>query len=165
MMLKHKIYVKRQRQGLGEGLFMPLIRRCTRAALEAEGVDVPCEISVLLTDDKGIQAINKKYRDLDEVTDVLSFPMQELKPGAFLASAEELDPETGLLPLGDIILSVERVRIQSQELGHSAGRELAYLIVHSVLHLLGYDHVDEGPEKKQMRDREKAIINNYFLTI
>ena len=157
-MIKHKIYVRRQRQGLGEGLFMPLIRRSVRAALDVEGVDVPCEISVLVTDDKGIRAINSKYRDIDAPTDVLSFPMQELQAGAFSASDIEISRETGRLPLGDIILSIERVFAQAEEYNQPRGRELSYLIIHATLHLLGYDHMDEGKEKKKMREREEKIL-------
>lgn len=157
-MIKHKIYVKRQRQGLGEGLYMPLIRRSVRATLDAEGVDVPCEISVLITDDKGIQAINKEFRNIDDPTDVLSFPMQELKPGEFSAESSEISPETGRLPLGDIIISVERVKAQAKEFNHGGAREMSYLIIHSTLHLLGYDHLDEGEEKRKMRKRENIIL-------
>lgn len=158
MTIKHKIYMRRQRQGLGEALFMPLIRRCVRATLDVEGVDVPCEVSVLVTDDKGIQAINKEFRNIDAPTDVLSFPMQELKAGEFCADEAEISKETGLLPLGDIIVSIERVWAQAEEFHHARGREMAYLIIHSTLHLLGYDHMDEGPSKKMMREHENEVL-------
>lgn len=135
-----------------------LLRRAIRTALDAEGVDVPCEVDVLLTDDAGIRAINKEQRGVDAATDVLSFPAWEFTPGAFDAAAGEPDPETGLLPLGDMALSIEHIRAQAAEYGNSLGREAAYLTVHSVLHLLGYDHLDEGEQKKQMRAREKAVM-------
>ena len=134
-----------------------LIRRVIRTALAAEGVGFPCEIDVLLTNDAGIHQINREMRQVDRPTDVLSFPEFELTPGE-LPTTEDADPGTGLVPLGDMVLSTERVAAQAQEYGHSNRRELAYLVVHSVLHLLGYDHLDEGAQKAQMREREEAIM-------
>ena len=127
------------------------------AALDAEGVDVPCEVDVLVTDDGGIHQVNLDMRGVDAPTDVLSFPMFELSPGD-KPSAEDADPATGLVPLGDMCVSLERARAQGEEYGHGLERELSYLAVHSVLHLLGYDHLDEGPEKARMRNREEAIM-------
>ena len=136
-----------------------LIRKCIRTALAAEGVTLPCEVDVLLTDDGGIHRINLDMRQVDAPTDVLSFPMFELTPGVPPTQEEaELDPATGLFPLGDMVISMERVKAQALEYGHSRRRELAYLVVHSVLHLLGYDHMDDGPAKAQMRRREEAIL-------
>ncbi len=134
-----------------------LLGRVIPAALEAEGVDAPCEVDVLLTDDAGIHAVNKEMRRVDAPTDVLSFPMFDLKPGD-KPSADDADPATGLVPLGDMCISLERARAQAEEFGHSVEREVAYLAVHSVLHLLGYDHLDEGPMKAQMREREENIL-------
>ena len=134
-----------------------LIRKVIRTALAAEGVDFPCEVDVLLTNDSGIHAINREMRQVDRPTDVLSFPEFDLTPGE-LPSAEDADPGTGLVPLGDMVISMERAAAQAKEYGHSGRRELAYLVVHSVLHLLGYDHLDEGPQKAQMRAREEAIL-------
>ena len=94
---------------------------------------------------------------MDRATDVLSFPEFELTPGE-LPGPEDADPGTGYVPLGDMVLSMERVKAQAKEYGHSNRRELAYLAVHSVLHLLGYDHMDEGEMKAQMRTREEAIM-------
>ena len=94
---------------------------------------------------------------MDRATDVLSFPEFELTPGE-LPGPEDADPGTGYVPLGDMVLSMERVKAQAREYGHSNRRELAYLAVHSVLHLLGYDHMDEGAMKAQMRTREEAIM-------
>ena len=130
-----------------------LIRRVIRTALAMQGVDFPCEVDVLVTSDAGIHQINLDMRQVDRPTDVLSFPEFELTPGA-----EDADPGTGLVPLGDMVLSMERVQAQAKEYGHSNRRELAYLVVHSVLHLLGYDHLDEGPMKAQMREREESIM-------
>ena len=134
-----------------------LIRRTIRTALAAEGLTAPCEVDVLLTDDDGIHAINREMRQVDRPTDVLSFPEFELTPGQ-LPGPEDADPGTGLIPLGDMVLSMERVAAQAREYGHSKRRELSYLVTHSVLHLLGYDHLDEGPMKAQMRAREEAIM-------
>ena len=134
-----------------------LIRRVIRTALAAEGVDFPCEVDVLLTNDSGIHAINREMRQVDRPTDVLSFPEFDLTPGE-LPGPEDADLGTGLVPLGDMVISMERVAAQAREYGHSNRRELSYLVVHSVLHLLGYDHLDEGPQKAQMRAREEAIL-------
>lgn len=134
-----------------------LIRRTIRTALAAEGLTAPCEVDVLLTDDGGIHEINRELRQVDRPTDVLSFPEFELTPGQ-LPGPEDADPGTGLIPLGDMVLSMERVAAQAREYGHSKRRELSYLVTHSVLHLLGYDHLDEGPMKAQMRAREEAVM-------
>jgi len=116
-----------------------------------------CEVDVRVTNDCRIQEVNLEMRGVDRATDVLSFPAFDLTPGE-LPGEEEADPATGLVPLGDMMLSMERVQAQAKEYGHSNRRELAYLVVHSVLHLLGYDHLDEGPEKARMRAREDAIM-------
>ena len=139
------------------------IRRVIRTALAAEGVTFPCEIDVLLTHDAGIHQINLDMRQVDRATDVLSFPEFDLTPGQ-LPDEEDADPGTGLVPLGDMVISMEHVTAQAKEYGHSNRRELAYLVVHSVLHLLGYDHLDEGPMKAQMRGREEAIMAELGLT-
>ena len=140
-----------------------LIRKVIRTGLAAEGMTLPCEVDVLLTDDEGIHAINLDMRDVDRPTDVLSFPEFELTPGE-LPDEEDADPGTGLIPLGDMVISMEHVAAQAVEYGHSRKRELAYLVTHSVLHLLGYDHLDEGPQKKQMRSREEAILAELGIT-
>ena len=141
-----------------------VIRRCINAVLQAEGVDPDCEINVLLTDDRGIHAINKASRGIDRPTDVLSFPMFSLTPGELPEDwSAYLDPETGLCPLGDMAISLERARRQAAEYGHSVSREVGYLTIHSMLHLLGYDHLDEGPEKARMRAREEIILRRVNL--
>lgn len=135
-----------------------IISKCIEATLDAEGIRVPCEINVLVTNDNGIHAINKASRNIDRPTDVLSFPMFQLEAGNPPADwTGYLDPETGLCPLGDMCISLERATAQAKEFGHSVKREVGYLTIHSMLHLLGYDHLDEGEQKKQMRAREEAI--------
>ena len=139
-----------------------LLNEVIPAALSAEGVDKPCEINVLLTDDEGIHAINLEQRGVDAPTDVLSFPMFDLKPGD-KPSAADVDPGTHLIPMGDMVLNLDRVKSQGEEYGHGPRRECAYLAVHSILHLLGYDHMDDGPMKAQMRAREEAILDKLEL--
>ena len=135
-----------------------IIKICAAAVLRQEGIKAPCEINILITNDQGIKAINKASRNIDKPTDVLSFPMFELKPGFFPTDFQDmLDPETGLCPLGDMAISLERAIVQAKSFGHSVRREIGYLTIHSMLHLLGYDHMDEGEMKKQMRDREEQI--------
>ncbi|MBR4099084.1 MAG: rRNA maturation RNase YbeY [Clostridium sp.] len=140
-----------------------LLNRVISAALAAEGVEVPCELSVLITNDEGIHQINLEQREVDRPTDVLSFPMFELEPGE-MPDADMADPDTDLVPLGDMVISLERAVEQAVEYGHSVEREVSYLAVHSVLHLLGYDHMDEGPMKAQMRAREEAILGELGIT-
>lgn len=135
-----------------------IIRRCIGKTLQLEHIHVPCEINVLVTDDSGIHAVNLASRNIDSATDVLSFPMFRLEPGNPPADwGEYLDCETGLCPLGDMCISLERAISQAGEFGHSVRREVGYLTIHSMLHLLGYDHLDEGPMKRQMRTREEQI--------
>ena len=135
-----------------------IIRKCIDATLAAEGITADCEINVLITNDKGIHAINLASRQIDRPTDVLSFPMFQLEAGNPPEDWEEyLDLETELCPLGDMCISLERAIAQAKEFGHSVKREVGYLTIHSMLHLLGYDHLDEGPQKAQMRAREEAI--------
>ena len=134
-----------------------LLRRVIPAALSIEGVTVPWEVDVLLTDDEGIRAVNQEQRGVDAPTDVLSFPMFDLKPGDKPSEAD-VDVGSRLVPLGDMVLNLDRIRSQAEEYGHSEKREAAYLAVHSILHLLGYDHMDDGPMKAQMRRREEAIL-------
>ena len=140
-----------------------LIRKVIRTALAAEGLELPCEVNVCITDDEGIREVNREMREVDRSTDVLSFPMFDLVPGE-LPGEEDMDPGTGLIPLGDMMISLEHVEAQAKEYGHSRKRELAYLVTHSALHLLGYDHLDEGEEKARMRAREEAILAELGIT-
>ena len=162
MATRHRISVTADISGVGY-FTRALIRRAITTALTAEGMTLRCEVNVNVTDDAGIHEVNLTMRDVDRPTDVLSFPMFDLVPGE-LPDETDADPATGLIPLGDMCLSMERVKAQAKEFGHSDRRELAYLVVHSVLHLLGYDHLDEGEEKAKMRAREEAIMENLGLT-
>ncbi len=156
--MRHKINLVFEQLSLQKFTISQNIKRCIHETLKAEGVNVRCEINVLVTDDAGIRIINRESRQLDKPTDVLSFPMFQLEAGNPPADwTEYADPSTGLVPLGDMCISLERAVAQAQEFGHSTRREVGYLTIHSMLHLLGYDHLDEGPQKKQMRGREEAI--------
>ena len=137
-----------------------IIKECILATLKEENINIPCEINVLITNNVGIRGINKAYRDIDRHTDVLSFPMFDLTPGQPPEDwSEYMDPDTQLCPLGDMAISLEQAIAQAKEFGHSTRREIGYLTIHSMLHLLGYDHMDDGPQKKQMRSREEAIAS------
>lgn len=143
---------------LQQPMVSAVIQKCVEATLDAEGVTVPCEINVFITNDRGIRAINGASRGLDKPTDVLSFPMFNLEAGVPPENWDAyLDPETGMCPLGDMAISLERAIVQAKEYGHSTRREVGYLTIHSMLHLLGYDHTDEGEMKAQMRAREETI--------
>ncbi|MCD8211747.1 MAG: rRNA maturation RNase YbeY [Oscillospiraceae bacterium] len=158
--MEHQIFCRSENRD-GE-IYFDLLRRTIASVLEEENIQLPCEINVLLSDDEGIQIINREQRQIDTPTDVLSFPMFEMTAGE-KPQKEWADPETGLIPLGDMVISFDRCVRQAEEYGHSVEREITYLAVHSVLHLLGYDHEDEGPEKKKMRQREEVILEGMGL--
>ena len=122
---------------------------------------VPAEGYEMTINDEGIRIINRTSRNLDKPTDVLSFPMFSFEPGNPPCDwIDYQDPATGRCPLGDMCISLERAVAQAQAFGHSTRREIGYLTIHSMLHLLGYDHLDEGEQKKQMRTREEAIASS-----
>lgn len=128
-----------------------LIRRCCHAVLELEGFQGSAEVDVSLVDNARIRQINLEQRNIDMPTDVLSFPLGE--DGRY-----DQNPATGAYMLGDIVISLERAVAQAEEYGHSFQREVGYLTVHSMLHLLGYDHVDGGLEAVRMREKEEAVM-------
>lgn len=141
------------------------LRKCITKALSVQGVSVPCEINVLVTDNEGIRSINLASRNIDSATDVLSFPMFDMVAGELPEDwTPYLDPQSGRVPLGDMAISLERALEQAEEYGHGIKREIGYLTVHSILHLLGYDHLDEGPMKKQMRSQEEKIMAQLMLS-
>jgi len=163
--IDHKVLI--QYSGIKEkeySLFR-VIKRAILETLTAEAVDMLCVVSVLITDDNGIREYNREYRDIDRPTDVLSFPMQVFKQAGWNGLSEaELDKDTGELPLGDIIISTESVKRQAKEYRNTDEYETVYLIIHSMLHLLGYDHDNEINEKK-MHERNKQIIQKMgYLT-
>ena len=160
---KNFITVESDVDDLLDDELIAMLKETVNTALTVEGVEVPCEINILLTDDEGIQEVNRQMREIDAPTDVLSFPMFDLKPGE-KPTEEDCDPGTETAPLGDMCISVERAQAQAEEYGHCFAREINYLCVHSVLHLLGYDHMDEGEMKAQMREHEERIMKVLDLT-
>lgn len=145
-----------------------IINKVVWETLEYEKCPYEAEVNVLFTDNDGIHAINREHRNIDAPTDVLSFPMVDYNtPSSFeLAEASEEDyfnPDTGELMLGDIILSVDKILEQADKYGHSVTRELAFLVAHSMLHLLGYDHMEEG-EAKIMEAKQNEILNHLNIT-
>lgn len=141
-----------------------LARKVLEAALDYEGCPYETEISLLLTDNAGIRKLNREYRNIDRATDVLSFPMLEYDSPSDFSCAETqvlgcFNPETGELLLGDIIISMEKMREQAKKYGHSEKREFAFLLTHSMLHLFGYDHMETG-DAKEMEERQEAILRS-----
>lgn len=141
-----------------------MLRKAVKTALDHEGVNEKTHVDIMLTDNAHIHEINREQRGVDRHTDVLSFPMNQLTPEAFDADMCEYDPASGRILLGDMVISLEQCRAQAEEFGHSDEREICYLAVHSVLHLLGYDHLDEGAEKARMRRHEDEIMEKLGIT-
>ena len=141
-----------------------MLRKAVSTALDHEGVKEKTHVDIMLTDNAHIREINREQRGVDRPTDVLSFPMNQLVPEAFDGDMCEYDPAGGRILLGDMVISLEQCRAQAEEFGHSAEREICYLAVHSVLHLLGYDHMDDGAEKAQMRRHEEEIMDKLKLS-
>ena len=145
--------------------YMLLYEKAADAVLDAEGCPYEADVSLLITDDNGIRQINKENRRIDSATDVLSFPMIEYdSPSDFSHledDGENFDPETGELMLGDIVLCADRVDWQAKEYGHDLQREFAFLIVHSMLHLCGYDHIDDQ-DRELMEERQKIIMQSMY---
>ena len=138
------------------------------AVLDSEACPYETQVSLVLTDNEGIHAINKETRDIDRPTDVLSFPNITYQEEGKFDHLEEFgfdcfDPDTGELILGDIIISVDKVIEQAEEYGHSQKREFAFLIAHSMLHLCGYDHMTES-EEKIMISKQETILNSLGIT-
>ena len=133
-----------------------LIRRCCNAVLQMEKFPYPAEISVTFVDNEKIRELNRQYRDKDASTDVLSFPLGE--NGVY-----DTNPENGAKMLGDVVISMEKAVEQAERFGHSLFREVGYLTAHSVLHLLGYDHVKGGLDKVRMREKEELVMTQLGL--
>ena len=146
-----------------------LAKTVAEAVLKEEKCSFEVEISLTITDDAGIQEINKEFRQIDKPTDVLSFPTVSYEePGDFSVIDGEqkvdlLDPDTGNISFGDIVINENRVRSQAQEYGHSEKREFAFLVAHSMLHLCGYDHMEED-EAKVMEAKQNDILNGLGIT-
>ncbi len=134
-----------------------LIEMCTRAALEEEQIEEDAQVSVTLVDNEAIREINNEHRGIDKATDVLSFPLGD-------EDSFDTDPETGAILLGDIVISLERAKEQAEEYGHSYRREVAFLITHSLFHLLGYDHVDSEEDERLMFSKQDKVLEKLGIT-
>ncbi|MGN1108540.1 MAG: rRNA maturation RNase YbeY [Oscillospiraceae bacterium] len=134
-----------------------LIEACTAAALEEEGIDDTAEVSVTFVDNAGIRELNNEHRGIDRETDVLSFPLGD-------DDGYEIDPDNDAIMLGDIVISLERAAQQAEEYGHSYRREVAFLITHSLFHLLGYDHVNSEEEEKEMFGKQEKVLDKLGIT-
>ncbi len=155
MKVKNDIFIRNEQKIIKvDAALRAIIKKAVNATLEYEEFGVPAEISVLLTDDEAIHELNLQYRDTDRPTDVLSFPTED----------DEEDGEDGSTVLGDIVISLERAKAQSEEYGHSFEREVAFLTVHSVLHLLGYDHEISEEDEKDMFRRQSEILESAGIT-
>ena len=145
-----------------------IIRDVVEASLDYEKCPYEAEVNVILTDNEAIREINREQRQIDSATDVLSFPMVDYETPSDFDHVEEavedyFNPETGELMLGDIVISVEKVEEQAEKYGHSQTRELAFLVAHSMLHLCGYDHMEEE-ERLEMEERQRAILDTRGYT-
>ena len=154
--IKVVITNKQKKEKIPTGIRM-LVRRACAAVLTGEGFGHPAEVGVTFVDDEEIHRLNKEFRNVDAATDVLLFPLGE--NGVY-----DDDPETGAKMLGDVVISVEHAVRQAEEYGHSLQREMAFLTVHSMLHLLGYDHVNGGIEAATMREKEEDVLLKMGLT-
>lgn len=143
--------------------YMEIANLIAEGVLDYENCPYESQIELLLTNNDEIRRINNEFRGIDHPTDVLSFPMIDYESPADFSSLEEddsnFDPETGELILGDIVISKEKVIAQAEEYGHSVKREFAFLIAHSMLHLLGYDHMEEE-ERLVMEKKQRSILEN-----
>lgn len=135
-----------------------LVISAIKASLETENFNNSCEVNVTFVSDQKIKEINRDFRNINAATDVLSFPLGS--DGVY-----DINPENNCLMLGDVIISIDHAIYQAGLFGHSLDREIAYLTVHSVFHLLGYDHIDEGEDKKVMRNKEEAALKKINLDI
>jgi len=135
-----------------------LLNQAVELSLKTEDFKIPSEVSILLVSNEEIKEMNKEHRGVDKATDVLSFPMIEMHEGEMKSSEGDFDLDENLLLLGDIVVSMEMAKKQSEEYGHSFERELAFLVVHGVYHLLGYDHEDCNEEKRMMEKQEAILM-------
>lgn len=160
--MEHIVRVTTEVEIQNEQEVIDLIKRCANAVLSHQNIDFDSFVDVTIVDDENIRQLNSEYRNKDAVTDVLSFPMYEFENGNPLEVLEK-DPETGKIMLGDMILNYNRAKEQANEYGHSVSRECGFLTVHSVLHLLGFDHEREDEDRILMRKNEEEILNSLGL--
>lgn len=159
MKAKTKIYFTNEAEERVSRALKRLIKRAVLASLEYESFWQNAEVSVTFTDNARIRELNREHRGIDRDTDVLSFPLTEFE------KSEEPPADEPAVPLGDIVISLEKARAQAEEYGHSPEREVAFLCVHSMLHLLGYDHVNSEEEDAEMRRRQREILEKMGLGV
>ena len=141
-----------------------IIEECIELTIKSEHCPCKCEVSVTITDNRGIKKINKQFRNIDKATDVLSFPLQTYTRPAYFddildrTNVGAIDPDTDELMLGDIVISADKVKSQSKLYGHTQKRELAFLVVHAMLHLFGYDHMTDN-DVRVMELRQRSILD------
>ncbi len=149
--------------------WVELIQKVVAEALDYEGCPYEAEVSVLLTEDEALRQMNAQFRSLDKTTDVLSFPAVAFPAQGDFSCLEEPEaelcfhPETGELMLGDIAISVSKIREQAAAYGHSLERELAFLVAHSMFHLMGYDHLEEA-EREIMEQKQREVLDRLGIT-
>jgi len=157
------VYIENEQTAVDvKGEHPDLLQKTVMQCLKNENFKLGCEINILLTDNESIRKINKQHRNIDKPTDVLSFPMADIKNGEIQSIQGDVDIDEGLLLLGDIIISMETALKQSEDYGHSLERELAFLTAHGVFHLLGYDHMDSETES-DMISRQEAVLEKLGL--
>lgn len=157
--MKHKITTRHGGGIKPQAIYRSLIRQAVIMTLAAESVDMPCVVNVLITDDNGIREYNKKHMGIDSATDVLSFPMQEFASAGWSGIAQpDIDMDTQTVPLGDIVISTTTIKRHARRFGVTVEQETTRMIIHSTMHLLGYDHC------KEMREKEAALLRDmgYF---
>lgn len=159
--MKLRVYNKQKALTLSKEI-LKLIEKAARLCVKRENFSHPCEATITLTDNETIREINREHREIDKATDVLSFPLLEFVDGQADIQPGDLDPETNQVLLGDIIISVEKALEQAENYGHSFEREMAFLTVHGMLHLLGHDHEDEQ-EEKIMFAKQDAVLEEMGL--
>lgn len=147
--------------------YKELIEKVIEAAMDYEKCPYEAEVNVILTDNEEIHILNKEHRGIDAPTDVLSFPAVDFQTPSDFERLEDyvldyFNPDTGELILGDIVISVEKVQAQAEEYGHSKERELGFLVAHSMLHLFGYDHMEEQ-EREEMEEKQREILEGIGL--
>ena len=157
MSAKVRIYIKQKGIKLPVGARL-LIRRTCNAVLGLENFQSPAEVDVSIVDDSMIKEINREQRKIDLATDVLSFPLG-------VGGEFDTNPETGAKMLGDIVISIDHAVHQAKLYGHGIKREIAYLTAHSMFHLLGYDHEDDGLQREIMREKEEVVMENLGLAV
>lgn len=139
-----------------------LLEKTAFTCLWNENIGIGCEINIIISDDQSIRLINQQFRNIDNATDVLSFPMADIKDGTILTEEGDYDMDEGLLLLGDIVISIETAKKQAEQYGHSLDRELAFLASHGTFHLLGYDHMEKDEEVRMM-SKQEAVLDQLGL--